>query len=397
MRRLARTAGTLLVALIVATAGWGIVPASAAGYNDTSPGTTPCGDGSHAVDNLRSYYIRNSSSVVFGRVDIRYSSYCNTVWTRVVNMTGSGSGYASARTLTADEYIAVFTCPMASCLVDSTKATGDSIAPGKWGFSHQLVLPAGSTLNGAPQPPTVRPIGWVHNGTSTYSRDGGRWPWWTILDNGFNNYTETRLSDAQIYTCDNSRANCMSWGETSAGGARSLQVYLDPNLHNNLGTADIFDDMTGTIVPAWNNVAVTDAPSFTVCTAITCVEQIYVLLAPPTDSAFVGNNYAAVTIPDSNSGPNTMAHRTIKIRNTLSFSHACGTADDGCTVGGDDRPLISHEYGHAYGLGHCDRYSGVLCNLGVAPGPEKPNDYLNGNMHWVPQTGEILALKKLYP
>lgn len=73
----------LLLGSLVATAG----PAHASSYNDTNPGATVCGDGSHTVETARKFYIRMGSSVL-ARLELRWSDYCDTVWAKVVNLTG---------------------------------------------------------------------------------------------------------------------------------------------------------------------------------------------------------------------------------------------------------------------------------------------------------------------
>jgi hypothetical protein len=119
-RAFAVAAIAFLLGSLVATAG----PAYASSYNDTNPGTTVCGDGSHTVETARKFYIRMGSSVL-ARLELRWSDYCDTVWAKVVNLTGSGSGYASARSLTSDETIYVYSCPYSTCLVDSQTEFND--------------------------------------------------------------------------------------------------------------------------------------------------------------------------------------------------------------------------------------------------------------------------------
>lgn len=139
-----------------------------------------------------------------------------------------------------------------------------------------------------------------------------------------------------------------------------------------------------------------DSPAFAVC-ASACAEHAYVLrVDATTDPDFIRSPGAlALTVETGNSGA-TITHRTIKVRSDLSFDHGCGATDDGCTGSAndhDDRPLLAHEWGHVYGLGHCDLYSAVMCHVT----PSLASDYAEGNVHWVPQASEIAALKRIYP
>ncbi len=90
--------------------------------------------------------------------------------------------------------------------------------------------------------------------------------------------------------------------------------------------------------------------------------------------------------------PATFQYLEVRIKD-MSYSHPCGTVDDGCTVGGDDRPLISHELGHTVGLGHCDLNLGAMCHTTSTT----TNEQAEGTMFWTPQPRDILAIKAIYP
>jgi hypothetical protein len=376
------------------------------GYNDTNPLATPCGDGSHEVETLRSNFVVSSTNLVVGRVDIRYSSFCRTVWTRTVNMTGkSGQFYASGRTLTADSYISVYRCPKSTCLVASQKETGDVLtSPNSWAVSHQLDLPPGGTISGSPQPPTIRSVGWFRTNAGTeWKHDVNRQLIWTILDNEWDDIKGGEITDGVNPTCDDVVNYCKSWGETAAGGPRSILVRLDPNLNAAPGVADLGTDMQQLIIPAFNSMNADNAPNAQVCSG-TCSEQIFVTRSPDTDPEFVGADNAgviAVTKVTGNSGLHLMVGRTIKIRASRVFDHSCGAVDDGSAPcdgpHNDDRPLLAHEFGHAYGLGHCNMYSAMMCHLQPGFGADGPYDNVEGVLHWVPQWEDVNAFKRLYP
>lgn len=64
-------------------------PVWATNWDGTNPGATACGDGSHTVYTLKSASILSASGAQIGRVDLRQSVYCGTVWSRVCNLTSS--------------------------------------------------------------------------------------------------------------------------------------------------------------------------------------------------------------------------------------------------------------------------------------------------------------------
>ncbi|MFN8629384.1 MAG: hypothetical protein U0838_03410 [Chloroflexota bacterium] len=128
---------------------------SASAYDNTNPAATVCGDTSHPVYTLRDFYLRYNN-LIYAKLEIRWSKYCNTVWTRAINLTGTGTGYAPARSLTSDEKITVYNCPKESCAVHTETETGDVLpSNGSTGFSHQFSIPAPGTTGSpaAPQPP----------------------------------------------------------------------------------------------------------------------------------------------------------------------------------------------------------------------------------------------------
>jgi hypothetical protein len=64
-------------------------PVQAMPYDGTNPGATPCGDGSHPVTILDTAIIYGGNGNRIGRVELRQSAYCATVWSRVYNETSS--------------------------------------------------------------------------------------------------------------------------------------------------------------------------------------------------------------------------------------------------------------------------------------------------------------------
>jgi hypothetical protein len=62
-------------------------PAFALQYDDTNPGATACGDGSHPVSILDTANILSATGAIIGKVELRQSVFCGTVWSRVYNLT----------------------------------------------------------------------------------------------------------------------------------------------------------------------------------------------------------------------------------------------------------------------------------------------------------------------
>jgi hypothetical protein len=404
--RLAMTGGLL------ACVALGASPVRAS-YGHQDPGLTPCGDGSHAITLFRSYYSRDSSGLIWGLVEVRYSSYCNSIWTRVTNLRGSGTGYAPAASLNVDATIKVFNCPLSACLVDTATDTNMSLpSKNSAGWSLQVDLAAGAN-KGAPaskQPPAFRALATLRAGTSQITFDMGVEPIWDQLDNGFQrNGPQYRMNDVTL-TCQNGISRCASWGETSAGGYRTIAYYLDSSLdypkHVSAGVSVKADFRT--LIGYWNLAAAHD-PTFVECTGglpLCLLAPVTVVLLDDADQRVAGK--FAVTVPDGvwdcSSGPPssdvkcgpTLAlatHRSIFLNNDLdTFTHGCSDSDTGCT-GSDSRKLITHELGHLEGLGECDMGFGTICAV-TASGRD---DMASGPGYFRPQWTDKQGLAAAYP
>lgn len=115
----------LILGSLAATAMPGV--ASALPYDGTNPAATICGDGSHPVYTLHTANILSAGGAVIGRVDLRHSAHCATVWSRVTNLT---SGSLSSR-----EKIIVYTDPHGAG--GTTYTENDTLAAGQSGWSLQ--------------------------------------------------------------------------------------------------------------------------------------------------------------------------------------------------------------------------------------------------------------------
>lgn len=79
---------TILVGSLMAPASVAALP-----YDGTNPAATVCGDGSHQVVDLATKTIYNDDAVPIGKVYLRHSRYCATVWSRVCNLTTSSRSF----------------------------------------------------------------------------------------------------------------------------------------------------------------------------------------------------------------------------------------------------------------------------------------------------------------
>jgi len=366
------------------------LPATAASiYDGTDPVSTVCGNGSHAVYTWRSYYLREtaSSNRIIALVDLRYSKYCNTVWTRVTNKTGSANGHYPAHSITVDEKIYTYDGPEASFLQDSYRNNGDVLASnGDSAWSNQLDMPIGAVYLGAKQPPTARSQAWAYVAGTTNTEDMAREPEWTQWHNNFQNPPQYR-SGTEILSCNNTNdANrCASWGETPSGSYVTINARMASSFA--LTGVDEHTDMSN-IISYWNS-AWLDSPAVAVCTSCAediLIDGIYNLPCCGQTSHAPGD--------ENNKVPLLFLHRTIDIPTQYTFDHSCGTTDDGCApTGFDDRIILSHEFGHALGFEHCDLDAGVMCHTTASGG----QDGADGTLYWHPQYRDVWGLQAMYP
>ena len=397
-----RSARSRLISTVLAgtvTAGLAsFVPATpvrASQYHNTNPAATVCGDGTHPIQTLRFFYVRGGNNLLIARVETRWSDFCDTVWTRVVNLTGTpGGGFASERTLTVDEKILTYSCPdTSSCLVASQTEFNDVLPnTGSSGWSHQLDVPAGS-LRGVPaqkQPPAVRSHAVIDTAAASYTFDAFQEPFFTQSNNEFKNEANFRAEVARTHSCYNTNAfECTWWGQPG-GASKTVKYGLDPSLANAQGTPDLIAHIRDVLLPAWSQ-EVPRSPILTSCNA-PCGELVIVRLVPGTDPDLQGGP-AATQILGNGGDPEVLQSGFIKTKDKF-FDHFCGAVDDGCfPANDDDRPLISHEIGHSLGLGHCDLDYGAMCHVRSI----YSNPISEGTMFWNPQTRDRMALQTIYP
>jgi hypothetical protein len=380
----------LMLALSALVYGPQTLVVQASSYNNTNPGTTPCGDGTHPVETARIFYIVTGGKVL-ARLEVRWSDFCDTVWAKVVNLTGTSpsTSYWTERSLTSDETVWTYSCPYADCLVATQTASNDVLpSNGSSGWSHQLDLPAGGVRGGAKQPPAVRFKGNVTTPAGNdYSYDSGIIAFWNWSLSG---------NTAGNVTCDNSifADRCIWWGEPSAA-SKTVWYEIDASMFAEpvstpTGTTNLGQDYKTIILPGWSQ-ATARSPLMTWCTA-PCNENVLVMAVPGSD---IPGMAGATVIGGTSASPAVMTTGWIKIANDLNaFDHSCGTADDGCAGSHpDSRPVMAHETGHSIGFGHCNMDNGAQCHISSS----LTNGFKEGNMYWTPQAKDIMGIKAMYP
>jgi hypothetical protein len=382
-----RHGGILAAALLLAFQASFVADAPiarASQWHNTNPTSTPCGDNSHPIKTWRSYYVRtgsgNSNSyagTIVGRIDIRYSRYCNTVWARAANLTNSSvSGMAKIFTYNCAE--------QSGCSVDND-VSGYTVLPDTNDTVHtnQLDLPIGKLLGGDRMPPTVRAEGWIDTGPNTYSMNTGREPVFTQWESAFKNEPWERVGSSRILSCQNNGEPCESWG-TPGGSWATIEAEFQPNFPLLVGV-DAVQDMLN-IMDKWN-YASQNAPLVTRCT-FSCTN------AKITVRGQYGLGNPGSTDRDGSNGLLEFAIATFDRSRT--WDHSCGSEGNGCTDAEntqDIRPVLSHEWAHVVGFTHCDLNFGVMCHRTAANG----SDEHEGTMFWTPQHRDVLGLEAAYP
>ena len=161
-------------------------PALALPYDGTNPGATPCGDGSHPVTILDSEQIISDGNAI-GRVELRQSAYCATVWSRVYNGTTS--------TLNLRETIIVYSSPNVTGPT-AYPITDNSIPPGGSAWSKQYR-----------DRPAFRAKGEIYYSGAWRSAQTSPSIMWSQREG---NYADPP-SPTQPYTCGDAANPCVRW------------------------------------------------------------------------------------------------------------------------------------------------------------------------------------------
>lgn len=197
--RLRRLASALVGATLWAATAAG--PAFALQYDDTNPGVTVCGDGSHPVSILGSANILSAAGAIIGRVELRQSVFCGTAWSRVYNLT---SGSVSVR-----ETLITYTTPnlagaASHTTTDTLQKKGTSPDSG---WSHQWK-----------DRPAFRAKGEIlYQGA-----------WRTAQTSIAYSYIQLDADGSNPTSCDNTAGKiCHRWPTTSTGGPITLGYAFD--------------------------------------------------------------------------------------------------------------------------------------------------------------------------
>ena len=199
MRRRRLITAMLAASMLIAVAAG---PASALPYDDTNPGATACGDGSHPVSILDTAFILSATGAQIGRVELRQSVFCGTVWSRVSNL--------SATSVSVRETLITYDTPNgggAASHTDTDTLQKKGTAPDS-GWSHQFR-----------DRPSFRAKGEI------------LWQgvWRTAQTDRSNSYNQhDGKFPANPYSCDNTAGNkCHRWPTTGTGGPTTVTYAFD--------------------------------------------------------------------------------------------------------------------------------------------------------------------------
>jgi hypothetical protein len=356
------------VALVATTLAVAPSPkAAAASYDNTNPGQTICGDGSHPVVTWYSWYLATQySSQKVALVELRRSDTCNTVWTRVTNVTGLGTGYVAATALTFTERVEVFNCITGSCLTATSSST-DTLQPAgrspNSGWSNQRTLPAGATVGGMPQPPSTRATATVSS-VSVVAVPPAEADWirpvWAQLDSNY---------PISPFNCV--PGTCYAWPKTPSGLSVTVPVYLDPNL----GTANI--DLRPDVRSAWAQWNAAPARNPYLREAAAGEEPLVSVDRYDTPVCGFHGSLASTACTQTWYTGNVTTSCEVSFNPFLSWNHALVWTD----TQADSRKVAVHELGHCEGLGHV----GISAIMTRGPVP-----------FWQPQSMDILGLQAIY-
>ena len=173
-------------------------------YDGTNPAATPCGDGSHPPVTLDTAVIYDGGAPI-GRVELRQSVYCATVWTRVWNDTSSA--------LNLRETIILY---------DSPNLTGGTAYP----ITDNAIPAHGSAWSKQYRDRAAfRAKGEIlHNGAWRYAQTDASLMW-TQREG-----TYDQNPSSQPYTCGDSTHPCVRWRVNADGSPITLHYVDDASL-----------------------------------------------------------------------------------------------------------------------------------------------------------------------
>jgi hypothetical protein len=280
---------------------------SALAYDGTNPGATTCGNGSHPVYVLATAYINYNGSTI-GRVELRQSAYCATVWSRVFNYT-TGS-------VQAHETITIYSDPNGSSPVsytstDTLSGSGGSTSSG-WSNQYR-------------DRPSFKASGEIYYAGAWRSATTNRAPAWT---------QDHASIPGEPYSCNNTTNHyCWRWPTAANGTSVFLKYWLNPYLGilpNGSGTYDARSDARY-MFAQWESLDASnpfiDEASYN--------EDYDVLVATYTDDPSI---YARTWVFGYQTSPRYYYYSELKLNWNVNWS--------------DARGVFCHEIGHVEGLQH---------------------------------------------
>lgn len=336
MTRRRRTVSALLGVSLT----WAILapPVLALPYDGTNPGATECGNGANPVTVLESVPIMSGTTRI-GKVELRHSRLCATVWSRVYNETSAA--------VDVREKLIYYTTSNGAGATTNTETDR---------LQRQGVSPDSGWSKQYRDRPAFRARGEIfHNGAWRVGQ--------TDMVNGYNQFDGNFPNNPR--TCDNTATNiCHRWRTTATGGPTTIHYAFDTAslaiLHSSPVTdwnqvTQAYEDLTG------------PSPSFSV-TALDSESYLIYAYNDPNDVAFARTQTFYET-----GGPQYYYYGTTKINDPRNPNVTTWDA------------LACHEIGHLLGLMHV--------NEGGFKGSEAT---CIGYSHSRPQIDDQQFLTKIY-
>jgi hypothetical protein len=323
-----RTLGTALAASVV-LGMLTVAPVSALPFDGVNPGTHECGQPSqHTVYILDTAYINASNGARIGRVELRHSAYCATVWTRVYNETNQVVSSREKLTTYETPNLAGSTTYTESDTLQPEGQTGDS----GWGMMYR-------------DRPAFRARGEIlWQGVWRYAQteiSAG----WNQFDGNYPNYSSSPRS------CDETPGDyCKRWTTTNAGGPATVYFAFD------LPGLSVLDSSPTTewedVLEAWEDLSGL-SPNFT--------------------EVSVGNQHYRITAYTGIATDNRYAYTIHTVRATQPYFYTSATTYINATKNPGSPPweyLACPEIAHVVGLLDIDN-SDVLGSKATCVGAER--------------------------
>ncbi len=334
----------------------------AAQWDGTDPGLNACGNGSHTMYTLG---WRNSSNkhgyegfatniyagtTLIGKVEIRHSAYCATVWSRVTNLTGSH--------VQAKEAIVLFSDANGSGRVEHWYPTTDTLEPnGGTGWSNQYRDRSSFAARG----------GIYYGGAWRYAETGRSIAW--AQDDG-------AFAD-DPFGCDGSDGHkCYRWPLQAPGVSATFHYGIAPGVYTMPNGSGGTVDVSGDVNYEFTQFNAVPAPSPFFYFDTYAYAEVHI------DAADTGG--APGLTWRYNDGNGLYYGATVQLNNGPGANWSSSSSN---------RQAICHEIDHVMGLHHVWWHNwGDIDNVGskatcIGAGP---------NVLTAPSTDDVSALKWVY-